>query len=289
MIGIGLYYKPKNENEIEVNGKLEDLDDGIGHDITHIVTLFKQELGYDVFPADNDLEKAETFTWNKTDLMRFLRDRSMELDASTYDGLLLVLSCHGVENHIITSDYRKIKKTDIHRVFSESGKSRDIPRVFVFDSCEGSKDHDRLRGIGKAGRSAVDDDWKCDEDVQPPNVQWGRDQKGPDYKLAVLNAANAEFQSKTNGRKGSYFITNWAAKLRANIFERNNARFFSEICAEVQAYLHDDEQIQHSTHTFNDGTEYIKFVRNGASPALSRPIDDQDGGPDTNGVQLSRN
>ena len=58
------------------------------------------------------------------------------------------MSCHGLENLIVTSDYRTIEKTVIHRIISvKYEKTRDIPRIFLFDSCEGSAERVNSMGL----------------------------------------------------------------------------------------------------------------------------------------------
>ena len=56
----------------------------------------------------------------------------------------MIISCHGLKNRIITSDYEKIEKLAIHRIFSINHKlNRTIPRIFVYDCCDGMEQRDR--------------------------------------------------------------------------------------------------------------------------------------------------
>ena len=58
-----------------------------------------------------------------------------------HDSLIVIVSCHGIQDHIITSDYKKINKDTIHRIFSVICPSlRDIPGIFMYDSCDGDND-----------------------------------------------------------------------------------------------------------------------------------------------------
>merc|ERR1712129_491000 len=59
-----------------------------------------------------------------------------------YDALFLVLSGHGIKGSLITKDHKLLSKTEIHRMFSSQGnvRSRSVPRIFLFDCCDGSED-----------------------------------------------------------------------------------------------------------------------------------------------------
>ena len=92
-------------------------------------------------------------------------------------------------------------------------------------------------------------------------VQWARDEKNPDYQLAVINAANEGFQSKLDTQRGSYVITEFTEKLRENMNDKNNKRFLFEIFEKIQSDLHDKGK-QLPENTFNNGTRYIKFYKN---------------------------
>ena len=66
-------------------------------------------------------------------IMDLLQDKANILDDNIvdYDGLIVFISCHGIKDYIISSDYGKINKNAIHRVFSIGHpKSRDNPRIF---------------------------------------------------------------------------------------------------------------------------------------------------------------
>ncbi len=87
--------------------------------------------------------------WNKQELMDFLNERVESLAKNVFDpnnpndggwdGLIFTISCHGISNNIITSDYGLVSKNKIHRIFSgpSYAVSREIPRVFMFDCCDG--------------------------------------------------------------------------------------------------------------------------------------------------------
>ena len=57
-----------------------------------------------------------------------------------FDGLIVSFSCHGIGNNIVTSDYKLIDRTVIHRCISEQyPQIREIPRIFLFDACDGAR------------------------------------------------------------------------------------------------------------------------------------------------------
>ena len=54
-----------------------------------------------------------------------------------------MISCHGFDNDILTSDYKRLSKTDIHRIFSRNKPlNRELPRIFIFDCCSGDAERD---------------------------------------------------------------------------------------------------------------------------------------------------
>ena len=90
---------------------------------------------------------------------------------------------------------------------------------------------------------------------------WLRNEVNPDFKLITIHAANEGFQSKMCSVTGSYVVTSFTEKLRENIIDNNNKRFLFEICSDIQTELHNKGK-QHTVNTFNDNTQYIKFLEN---------------------------
>eukprot|EP01084_Bolivina_argentea_P093945 168915_1 len=138
LIGIGIYDDEADKPEID--GYLRDLDGGISVDIATAIELFRDTFNYKVH--SNHKNRIEKLEWNRDELLEFLTRMSADLDSVSYDGLIVLISAHGIHQHILTSDYKKVGKTDIHRIFSRSGQSRDIPRMFIFDCCSGDKERD---------------------------------------------------------------------------------------------------------------------------------------------------
>ena len=132
-IGIGYYDKNMPKRNKEYKGYADDLDAGVRRDIDNSINVFGNTFKYDVFPQEYEGQNVNNYRayWLKKDLIQFLERKAMDLDSLSYDGLIALISCHGIDEHILTSDYGLIPKTKIHRIFSKSGQSRDI-REYLF-------------------------------------------------------------------------------------------------------------------------------------------------------------
>merc|ERR1711933_693953 len=88
------------------------------------------------------MEEIQT-TWNEQSLKSFLEEKARFLSENIgrgrcYDGLILVISCHGISGFLCTSDYRLYSKFAIHRTFSMFAILREIPRFILYDCCQGA-------------------------------------------------------------------------------------------------------------------------------------------------------
>ena len=128
-ISIGIY--EEDPEDPDVDGYFQDLV-GVEMDIDNVINLFgKHEKGlyYDIFPRtylEQDWKSYKT-EWKESELIDFLKEQADELEHSLrdktnpnpYDALIVIISCHGIaKDYIITSDYKKIYKHAIHRIFS---------------------------------------------------------------------------------------------------------------------------------------------------------------------------
>ena len=140
-IGIGIYDKSPISPEIQRT--LRDLEP-IAIDIANSIQVFNEALGYELYPNyDDQDEDSYKLTWQQDELIQFLQNKAGDLennlrdvneDLVKYDGLIVLISSHGIGHYIITSDWQKISTTAIHRIFSANKPmSRRIPRIFVFD------------------------------------------------------------------------------------------------------------------------------------------------------------
>ena len=95
----------------------------------------------------------QTF-WTQKQIVSFLKKDVVNelLDDSgnlKYDGLMVFISCHGVKNHIVTSDYKLIDKVLLHRLVSkQNAKVRDIPRIFILDCCDDADPKNVHQSVG---------------------------------------------------------------------------------------------------------------------------------------------
>eukprot|EP01083_Nonionella_stella_P302073 1039957_1 len=290
-VGISQYDEaPTNP---QVDGFFRSLD-GIDVDARNVNRLFGDQLNYTVFPKDSQLK------WSGEQLMAFLTEKADLLESNVrtiYDGLVVILSCHGITDHIVTSDYKTIKKSAVHRLFTaQKPKSREIPRVFIFDCCDGAdtreagvlrdeeeSDEEQLKAVVKPenpGHVALASDQypvrpkreglrKVDsakniERALSTNAgtagSWLEEEKNPDYQLITIYAANEGFQSKLDIHKGSYVITEFVERMSQNV-ENGNQKWIFEVFDEIQSVLHRKGK-QLTDNKYNNNMRYLKFVRN---------------------------
>eukprot|EP01084_Bolivina_argentea_P313526 542941_1 len=154
-------------------------------------------------------------------------------------------------------------------------------RVFIFDCCEGiegiksvkTKRKNKTKittGIGeeKSKNSESKEIENKIEEIKHKQHEtqlsfqsedddeslWRREDHNPDNLLAVLNAANADFQSVLNTYKGSYLICSFVEKAKERV--RDNALpFLGTIFKQIQDELGEFKQLP--TYTWNNNTECI--------------------------------
>eukprot|EP01084_Bolivina_argentea_P087850 158628_1 len=273
LIGIADYKEVDNP---DIDGYLSNLS-GIEHDIVHMENLFYNELNYDVYPLQS-LESIQhgdspkTY-WTEKELHTFLVEKAKYLEENIdekhkYDGLIVIISSHGIARNIITSDYKKFAKLAIHRIFSSPHpKSRKIPRLFLFDSCLGNNEQKSNRlSINDNGKPIKNED--LSKQISLNNVEndgdygesWMVGEDNPDFNLAVIEAANPGFQSKLRNDIGSYLIYFFYKKM-LDILQQNKRKYIYQTFDEIQDHLHKKGK-QHPTYIWNDNTRYIRFKKN---------------------------
>eukprot|EP01083_Nonionella_stella_P039233 106707_1 len=244
---------------------------GIDRDFSNINRLCTACNYNNVFPTN------EKFKWTQQEMVDFLKQKAVEIarnaeeqkesELQPYDALFVVVSGHGYQQGIVSSDYQLITKQAIHRLFTTNHPiCREIPRIFLFDCCAG----DQQRSIYPASFNDDDDESASDAgknfDVsnirieQYDNEIWKSDQRNPDYRLATIHAANDGFQSKMNSVDGSYLIYEFVKRMTKNIEDGEN-KFLGEIIEEIQYDLHDKGK-QQITFSFNNHTRYLMFKKN---------------------------
>lgn len=219
-----------------------------------------------------------------------------------YDGLIVCVSCHGLKNTIITSDFKEIEKDALHRLVSLAyPQIRDIIRVFVVDACNGLSERratihqswkfspnlnttvlsitkevgpgNPLYTLRRRRRSrhvdASEDDTLIENEEKKSDIvqKWTTSTKNPDYNLAVICSANSGFMAKSSGAHGSYYIHHFIKRVRegingGNSNRRRHDRSLSDIHEEIEMMLH-WQGSQLPAATFHaPNTRNIVFERN---------------------------
>jgi len=235
---------------------------GIEKDWMSTHALFEY-LNYDVIPG----ESMKSLRWTEDKLVRFLQNGVGSAlfggtDQLQYDGLVVVISCRGLKNAVITSDLKLIEKDALHRLVSLfHPKVREIPRLFVIDCCPAKLPWSQPRGgqgqgtrppltvlslSMKQGDSATHCTLSRRETVRRAGNkvklkaldtetvrQWTSNCQDPDYNLAVVYAENE------GGSIGSYFMGLFADKVKENL-ERKQGYRMADICHQIQEVMHNE-------------------------------------------------
>merc|ERR1712228_535059 len=140
-VTIGKYDPSDDWRQNEIGNQLDNLY-GIHHDFDHIQDLFAHRLQYEMFPKL--VENEYKMIWNEQQLKAFLEEKALYLSQNIdvgkkFDGLILIISSHGIPDYIVTSDYKLYSRLAIQRTFSFHAISRTIPRFILFDCCSGNE------------------------------------------------------------------------------------------------------------------------------------------------------
>ena len=262
-IYIGLY----DENPInpDINGYLDDLS-GVDKDIQTTHKLFSDTLNYEIYPQyDISSWSYIKQRWTKNELIKFLIQKAQHLNENIvnknnkynrYDGLCVIIRGYGIDENIITSDYKTISKQVIHRIFSKRPLSRFIPRLFMFDCVTTNTQNDTEWEIESNDMEQSSDDELMERDHDVPNSMTSiQDELNFDYRLILIHAFKAD-----DNDEGSLVIPHFIKKLSDNIM-MNNTRFLHDVLGRIQQELHSMNRKQLITYMFNDGTEYTIFLR----------------------------
>ena len=283
-IGIG-EYGPR-PLDAEAPGYFTNLP--VGTDVENLRNL-SDYLHYPFMTVNDKL------SWNKDEVMEFLDKiiREYFLDEGgvpRYDGLIVAISSHGVGNNIVSSDYKLINRTDIHRSISDKyPQIRVIPRIFLFDACDGTRS--RQSTIHLEQRESVTPDNTDVEDAAKPGndaegndlvdalqmeTAWTKSTKNPDYNMIVVHGSNDGFVSKMNkSEKGSY-LTYYFIKMVRERIEKKNRKGMYELLMEIQDVLHDKGKQMIKISCFNRARnlriERGTNVRNYQPPTLEMSL-----------------
>ena len=225
--------------------------------------------------------------WTEKEVMDFMQNRVCqeffdEAGNPKYDGLIVSLSGHGVRNHIVTSDGKRIDRTSIHRCISnQRPKIREFPRIFIFDACDGAGDRrasvHRMEKIDSESESdgyMTENDKKVDmqksadiakhtelEDVQKDD-DWTKSSKNPDYNLIAVHASNAGFVAKMHSAEevGSY-LTYFFTKTLRRYIDDGKTDGLGVMMDEIEKKLHDAGKQQIRTEFFTE-TRKLRIEKN---------------------------
>ena len=162
VIGVGIYRYRRNEplsitNALVVMISIGDYSDGrnISPKSREVKGYFSNLSVEKDTKTLKDLAKFMNWTfvskdnkikWTEKEIVSFLENEIGEMlftanGTLNFDGLIVCISCHGIKDKIVTSDLKTMDKTAIHRLISNKyPKLRQIPRIFLFDCCNGSDD-----------------------------------------------------------------------------------------------------------------------------------------------------
>merc|ERR1712129_568240 len=214
-------YDEHISNEDFVYEPLNDLTPGIQNDIVNLNNLLHDRLDYTVFPVMASVEGIKV-RWTKAEFIALIDAKAKEFANNLYDAdankngfdaLFVSISSHGIDQQIITSDYGMVSKKDIYRRFADSyPASRQLPRVVLFDCCEGSKA--KAKGIKKAKKTQTtasvlakgqkeepkeeEEEKKNDDDETVVVNEWRKQDENTDFNLAILNSSNLDYTSWMN-------------------------------------------------------------------------------------------
>eukprot|EP01084_Bolivina_argentea_P085942 155356_1 len=173
------------------------------------------------------------------------------ININKYDCLICIISGHGMNANIITSDYQLISQQEIYKIFCENYPIiRTIPRLFMWDCCDGS-DEGKVIKKGKFKKiNQNNNTGNMNRNINNQNIHTtavdiakgindnddDNDDENIDYKLATINACNLGFQSKICSVNGSYFINSFVEKT-AKYLNNNKMQVIGDICNEIQKEL----------------------------------------------------
>eukprot|EP01084_Bolivina_argentea_P014752 27586_1 len=274
-LAIGEYNDEIDANEQEIEGHLSNMD--IEQDIINLDTLFGAEnLNYDTFPAYN-LEYSPKMYWTKKEIIKLLKKQAKQFhddaklgEDSKYDALIVAVSSHGIASQICTSDYKLIKKKQIHRMFTENYlESIAKPRLIMFDCCNGSEEFTNMSESDTDDENDEKQHRNSDTKNEEPHqervisVNANVDQHLDD-NLVEVSAANKGFQAKMNSEIGSYMLHGFVEKTLDYLNNgKNKYKYIFQVFDEIEEELQDKGKSHIVvTYTGNDRHRYIRFKQN---------------------------
>ena len=212
LLSIGDYDdEPKDP---DIDAAVNNLD--VDVDINNLLELFRDGFKYKIYPEYPD--EYPNIHWTKDELIKLLTEYAQIFADNVitnnnnnddtgykFDGLIVSISCHGIINNILTSDYKLIEKNVIHRMFSSYfPASRHVPRVILYDCCAGSDDYSKGIKKNKKNKKKLSNDQSKDDQTEvgknytvenipvPASADsdnpaiWQRFTKNPDNALGIF-------------------------------------------------------------------------------------------------------
>merc|ERR1712130_335890 len=108
-----------------------------------------------------------------------------------FDGLILIISSHGIPDYIVTSDYKLYSRLAIQRTFSFYPILRTIPRFILFDIEE--------KNIENLNIDIMKSDIDCIEEenifygLVDGMVKWQQNEENPDHLIGRVDCTNHGF------------------------------------------------------------------------------------------------
>ncbi|ETN99336.1 hypothetical protein RFI_38145 [Reticulomyxa filosa] len=119
------------------NTTWSDLPNVKEKDVTNFKQLFEQELKYEV--VCNSVPKM-----TKQDIQSFLAklvvNHDLHENKNKYDGLIIIICGHGEDgNMLVSSDGKQVSIDKIRSTFNcnEMESFKDLPKIFIIDTCRG--------------------------------------------------------------------------------------------------------------------------------------------------------
>eukprot|EP01084_Bolivina_argentea_P190813 327791_1 len=267
LLGIGIYEKDSNKQDFEV----QDLEVDI--DVKKLVNLFQNHFNYHVVPQYHEHTKID---WTKDEIISLLQQNAKQFahnlksdNNNKYDGLIVVVSGHGLTHHLITSDYELISKEVIHREFTQYYPiSRTVPRIVIYDMCAGDEQRKGIQEKNHSNKTCVDKDSATAYEISDipqadSNVVWKRNEENPDYKLAKIYSSNTGFQSKMSNVTGSYLIDMFVNKMQNGLMTIDKKYIVDSRPTLEGIFEKIQEELkckQLAEATFNNNTKFITFI-----------------------------
>jgi len=296
-IAIGKYDSPPPNPEIKL--KFENLP--VEADMKNLKKLAKF-LNFEFLNVPKSFGRLH---WSKAKILQFLREDVAEAcfdddGQPNYDGIIVSVSGHGVRDCIVSSEYERIDRTEIHRSISDQyAQIRKIPRIFLFDACNGDRNKEvisvKVDDVEKGGGTmqhivSVDKSDRVDGDntaggapntkIQSPmplemnknglndgkQIEIGGDELyetewNPDFNLVVVHGSNDGFISKMqSGSDVGSYLTYLFVEEVMERIERGRMEGMDDLLRGIQRLLHDQGKQLIEFTCFND-TNNLRIER----------------------------